>query len=211
MWVFCQALIKRGISPSYDDNSTRLVINQRCIRNGLIDLSIARRHNTPIPKDKLIKFGDVLVNSTGVGTLGRISVVEFDAKDLSIDSHVTICRANLSEIGLHYYAHTIKRLQSYFEYMATGATGQVELSRELIAGTKVLVPEDDLQCQFTQMVDSIWRKKHALTVAIKKLTAMRDLLLPRLISGKLQVESLNIHFPLSMLDQENDIQDTAYA
>jgi len=192
-------LIKRGISPKYDDESDALVINQRCIRDGNIDISVARKHNTRVPGEKYVRYGDVLINSTGVGTLGRISIVEFQKKNITFDSHVTICRYKESKIDNFYLAHAIKRLQSYFEYMATGATGQVELNRGLISKTKIFFPTPQLQEKFGVVANNIGRQKYHLIQATSLLRASRDRLLSRLISGKLPVDDLDICFPPSMI------------
>jgi len=61
--------LNRGITPKYDDDSTGIVINQKCVRERLINLDLARRQAKEVPKEKLVIFGDVLVNSTGEGTL----------------------------------------------------------------------------------------------------------------------------------------------
>ncbi|MBC7602628.1 MAG: restriction endonuclease subunit S, partial [Ramlibacter sp.] len=71
----CQ-VIKRGITPKYADDADRLVINQKCIRDGRVSLGDARAHDTVVPDEKLLRYGDVLINSTGVGTLGRVAVFD---------------------------------------------------------------------------------------------------------------------------------------
>ena len=54
--------------------------------------------------------------------------------------------------------------------MATGATGQVELNRNLISDTKIVVPDKELQEQFSDIISQIWQKRSALTV---KFTAVK--------------------------------------
>ncbi len=66
------AFINRGVSPKYLDEGGVAVLNQRCVRDHAIDYSLARRHDITaktIATDRFVKKGDVLVNSTGVGTL----------------------------------------------------------------------------------------------------------------------------------------------
>jgi type I restriction enzyme M protein len=43
------SLLKRGVSPDYDDKAEALVINQKCIRGGRLSLEEARLHSTPVP------------------------------------------------------------------------------------------------------------------------------------------------------------------
>ena len=86
------SLISRGIAPKYSDNSDQTVINQKCIRNHMIDLSQARTHTPKVINEKWLRFGDLLINSTGDGTLGRTAQVWFQPQNITVDSHVTIVR-----------------------------------------------------------------------------------------------------------------------
>jgi type I restriction enzyme S subunit len=125
-------LISRGITPVYVDEDGIQVINQKCIRNGSIDLKQARRTDPQkkrIAKEKLLKKFDILVNSTGVGTLGRVGqIFEIDS-ELTVDTHVTIVRPNTNEIDPIYLGYVVKSLQPNIEELAEGSTGQTELSR----------------------------------------------------------------------------------
>ncbi|MCR5868213.1 hypothetical protein [Aquincola sp. J276] len=192
------ALIKRGISPDYAEQSEHQVINQKCIRGGRVSMAEARPHVSVVPDDKLLRFGDVLINSTGVGTLGRAAVFDIEADGVTCDSHVTILRPTDVALSGEFLAYTIQLLQPYFESMASGSTGQAELSRELISRTKVLVPTSDLMKRFSDAAAPIRRQRRLLLDQNEKLSAMRDRLLPRLISGKLRVDALDIQFPPSM-------------
>ncbi len=63
----CQ-LINRGISPVYLDDGGTAVLNQKCIRDHSINYDLGRRHcvtTKRVSADKLVRVGDVLVNSTG--------------------------------------------------------------------------------------------------------------------------------------------------
>ena len=122
-------LITRGIAPKYSDNSDQTVVNQKCIRNHTIDLSLARTHTPKAINEKWLKFGDLLINSTGDGTLGRVAQVWFVPKALTVDSHVTIVRPAREElifyIGLWGILH-----EKEIESLHTGSTGQTELPRD---------------------------------------------------------------------------------
>jgi type I restriction enzyme S subunit len=190
--------LKRGIAPNYTDNQTNLVINQRCIRDGFVDLAEARGHETKIPEEKLIRYGDVLINSTGVGTLGRVSVFDHEVTNATCDTHVTICRANPEAIDVHYLGHVIRSLQTHFENMAIGSTGQSELGRDAISRTTILQPPLKVQAAFAEVIAPMLRTKRLLRRQIGALATTRDTILPRLISGKLAVDALDIHFPPGM-------------
>lgn len=206
------SVIKRGISPTYsEEEQCDLVLNQKCIRAGKINLSLARQHKTEIQDEKNIQYADALVNSTGVGTLGRVSIVEFSPKRLTVDSHITICRADPKKINIIYLAATIAQLQSHFELLASGSTGQVELNRSLISSIKVLIPNAWITERFAKFIEPIWQQKHMLLQQIEALESTKTQLLPRLISGKLSVENLDIEFPPSMHNDQSDRADEAAA
>ena len=196
----CQ-IIKRGVTPKYADDADRLVINQKCIRDGRVSLDDARTHDTVVPNEKLLRYGDVLINSTGVGTLGRVAVFDLAVLGATCDTHVTICRAKASGVGTEYLSQTLCALQSYFESMAAGSTGQSELGREVIARTKITLPPDDLRMRFGEIVTPMRKQRRALLDQNVSMAAVRDALLPRLISGKLKVDHLDIQLPPSMREK----------
>ena len=82
------SLVTRGIAPKYDDSSDQIVLNQKCIRDHTIDISLSRRHLPKKINEKWISKGDLLINSTGTGTLGRVAQVWFEANNMTVDSHV---------------------------------------------------------------------------------------------------------------------------
>jgi type I restriction enzyme S subunit len=192
-------LITRGISPKYDESSESLVINQKCIRNQKLNLAEARRHLTKFTEAKLVQLGDVLINSTGVGTLGRTTQVYDVISDCTVDSHVSIVRPKPS-INVDYFGFTLLSLEPHFESLGVGSTGQTELSRDSIGNTEIICPSPEIQNFFSSVVSPI---RHEIMVLLKKnanLRATRDLLLPRVISGELDVEHLDISISEMDLD-----------
>ena len=182
--------INRGISPIYDDNSDTLVLNQRCIRDGKINPELSRKQSKQVPQEKFVQFGDVLINSTGVGTLGRVAQLYETVENCTVDSHVTIARAN-KRVNLDYFGFHLLGLQHRFEHSGTGTTGQTELSRETIANCDFLLPSMDLQNSFSDTVSGMRQAIAIMARANSNLRATRDLLLPRLISGEVDVSKLD--------------------
>jgi len=178
--------LNRGITPKYDDNSTCIVINQKCIRERLINLELARRQSKEVAQGKKVKFGDVLVNSTDEGTLGRVAQITFDLENCSVDSHITIVRPAIG-VPIHYFGLYLTSLESFFSTMGRGATNQTELSRSTIGEIRILVPALDTAKEFESFVDPIYQQINRLILQNKKLTAARDLLLPRLMNGEIAI------------------------
>ena len=126
-------LIKRGISPKYLETGGIAVINQKCIRNHKIDYSKARRHDIilkKVPEERFIRKGDVLINSTGHGTLGRVAQVNQEPfEKTTVDSHVTIVRPKKELFNLGFFGNALIKIEKKLEAAAEGTSGQTELSR----------------------------------------------------------------------------------
>lgn len=99
--------IMRGKSPAYDKTSTQYMLNQKCIRWNNIDTQYAKTVSAnwlqSVNKECLTQEGDVLINSTGEGTIGRASVVTKAHEGLLYDSHVLLLRLNKEKIDPRYF------------------------------------------------------------------------------------------------------------
>lgn len=178
------SFLGRGIAPDYDDDADGLVVNQKCIRNGRLDLTLARKQSRDVMHDRQLQSGDVLVNSTGEGTLGRVAQVLVPMKSCTADSHVTIARPS-REIGSHYLGQVLIELEPRFATMGRGATNQTELSPGQIGGVEVLLPSSQLRQAYEEQAVPLFRQVANLMEQCQKLEAARDLLLPRLVSGEI--------------------------
>ncbi len=185
-------LISRGVSPRYDDEGDARVINQKCIRGGWLSMEQSRLHSSSVPPQKLLETGDVLINSTGTGTLGRVAQVLSSLQNTTADSHVTIVRPELTEISSDYIGLTLLSREAEFASMATGSTGQTELSRGRIGDVRIVVPDMDTQQRFFTLVSPMRSLTVTLRAEIVNLRQTRDLLLPRLISGEIDVSGLDL-------------------
>ena len=94
--------ILRGKSPKYKADSTSVILNQKCNRTDYIDLSYAKAVDTEwlemFNKACLTRENDILINSTGEGTLGRASLVTKEHEGLAYDSHMILLRVNQKEV-----------------------------------------------------------------------------------------------------------------
>jgi len=126
-------IIKRGIAPKYIDDGGISVINQKCIRDHLVNYSLARRHDIEVKKineERLIKIGDVLVNSTGTGTLGRIAQVRNIPDEITtVDTHVTIVRPKPDLFFNDFFGYMLIKIEAEITSAGEGASGQTELAR----------------------------------------------------------------------------------
>lgn len=185
------SLVTRGIAPKYDDSSDQIVLNQKCIRDHTIDMSLSRRHLPKRINEKWISKGDLLINSTGTGTLGRVAQVWFEANNMTVDSHVTIVRPKdpilQSYIGFWGLSH-----ESEIEAQHTGSTGQTELPRDRVKAMELPLPDEDTLSKFNELVIPMTSTVISNQEENARLSQLRDALLPELMSGELDVSNIDI-------------------
>jgi type I restriction enzyme S subunit len=148
--------INRGVTPSYSEDGV-IVINQKCIRDGIVKYEQSRFTDCikkKIPIEKYLKSYDILINSTGQGTLGRVAQVKEIIEATTVDSHVTIVRAN-KKINPIYLGYYLKSKQDFIESLAEGTTGQTELSRYKVADIVIKAPSSKKQTIIAETLSSL--------------------------------------------------------
>ena len=180
--------ISRGISPAYCEEGGVLVLNQKCIRDSRVSFEKARRHD---PKKKQIigrkvRRFDALVNSTGVGTLGRVAMMPICPEEVVVDSHVTVVRGSDDKESF-FISSTLLNRQTEIEALGEGSTGQTELSRVVLGSVPVIFPSSQLIFAYFDSAYTIQDKIEKNDQASIALASTRDALLPKLISGELRI------------------------
>jgi type I restriction enzyme S subunit len=181
--------LNRGISPKYIEAGGVLVLNQKCVRDSRVDVAKARRHD-PGQRSvtaRLLEIGDVLVNSTGVGTLGRVAQVLDIEEPTIVDSHVTVVRADPEQVSWNYVGVALHGREPEIEALGEGSTGQTELSRVRLGALPLLVPPKPLRDHFDSAVLSLRLRTKRNDEQNVTLASVRDTLLPKLLSGELRV------------------------
>ena len=177
------AVLRRGISPKYNEKARGIVINQKCIRQTIVSYDEARTQEKKYLDELELKESDIVICSTGAGTLGRVGQI-FEAKEnLTFDSHVTLIRTN-GQVGQQYLFWTLKMKQDYLMNAGRGSTNQLELSRETIGNCEFLVPEQQIATQAEKIMVGIHNKIRDCAMQNVRLREARDLLLPKLMSGE---------------------------
>lgn len=185
------SLVSRGITPKYTEDSDQIVINQKCVRDHRIDLSLARTHTPKKINEKWLQYGDLLINSTGEGTLGRAAQVWFKPEKMTVDSHVTIVRPKSKEL-MYYIGFWGLVHEKEIESLHTGSTGQTELPRERIKAMELVLPDQTTLAIFNAIVQPMTETIINNQIQNNKLAALRDALLPKLMSGEIDVENIRV-------------------
>ena len=146
------SFMSKGIAPVYTDNKsdeTIIVLNQKCNRNFNISFGESRLHDTSVKRvsdDRMLVPGDVLINSTGAGTAGRVAQIWNIPSRTTVDGHMIILRCN-DFIDPLYYGYALKLHQSQIESLAEGSTGQTEINRKRLCDEVLISYPTDIDLQ----------------------------------------------------------------
>ena len=156
-----------------------------------------------ICEDEITDNCKVPVYSNGIeneGLYGFTDVAEINKASVTISARGTIgyvclrripfvpivrllsVTPNTSEISVYYLYYLLKN-----DAIIGNGTSQQQITVPMLGRKKILVPENSLVKSFTAKVESIWNEIDLLKNSTANLIKQRDLLLPRLMSGKLAV------------------------
>ena len=167
----------------YSDFSGDIVLGQRCVRNNMIDLSVSRTHIPKLLGERELRQYDILINSTGMGSLGRVAQIYFVPSRMTFDSHLTLVRAKYDNLALYLGRNLLNR-QDEIENMAVGSTGQTELPRDSVKAMTILLPPEDVLHKFNAILRTYTGIIQSNVQEIDKLALNRNLLLPKLMAGE---------------------------
>ena len=175
----------RGKTPNYVEKSNIKVISQACIYWDEFKYEKAKYQdeNKALKSlEKTIENGDVLITSTGTGTLGRCNVYYGEEHKYMADSHVSILRFNYKEMNpifFKYYFMQEKVQKELYAECVNGSTNQIELSKDRFLNFRILIPEITLQNQFSEIVKQIDKQKFEIEKSLKETQELYESLMEK--------------------------------
>ncbi|HET7435843.1 MAG TPA: restriction endonuclease subunit S [Thermoanaerobaculia bacterium] len=182
--------LRRGVSPTYVPAGGVRVVNQKCVRDGWLSFDACRRHDDTHGRavdGLLLRVGDIVVNSTGVGTLGRVAQVHDLTERTTFDSHVTVVRPDVDVVDELYVGFVLRMSQDDIEELGEGSTGQTELSGARLGSFEIPYAPLEKQRVFAQIAKPLVQRQLSNEHESATLAQIRDTLLPKLLSGELRV------------------------
>lgn len=158
-----------------------------------IENSELKCNETGLNKSSAKLFPPYSIMMTSRATIGVLSI---NTTEACTNQGFITCIPN-KEFPLTYLYFWLKFAKPYLEILASGATF-AELSRGNFKKVKLFKPNDLLVESFENQCRPIFDEVLTLQKQNRLLGEQKDSLLPRLISGKLSVENLDIQFPPSM-------------
>lgn len=172
----------RGKTPNYVEKSNIKVISQACIYWDEFKYEKAKyqdENKALKALEKMIENGDVLITSTGTGTLGRCNVYYGEDHKYMADSHVSILRLNYKEVNpifFKYYFMQEKVQKELYAECVNGSTNQIELSKDRFLNFRILIPEITLQNQFSEIVKQIDKQKFESMIQLKMMEKIYNII-----------------------------------
>ena len=116
-------------------------------------------------------------------TLGRLGVLD----SVATCNQAALClKADESKISWQWLYEKLYELRDHYNGIARGA-GQQNISGEVVKQTVVLCPPKQIMDKYTQLVAPLFEKRRILQKQNIALLEARDRLLPKLMSGELEV------------------------
>lgn len=164
----CQ-YIQRGKSPEYAESSKVPVVSQKCVQWSGFDISKARfiteESLEKYGAERFLQQGDLLWNSTGDGTIGRI--IEYQGAEydrIVADSHVTVVRSFKNYVlpGYLWIFTASPKIQFLVAGRVSGSTKQTELGTGTVKELEFAFPPLEEQKAIVEIVESLFKEVEQL-------------------------------------------------
>ncbi|NVN96995.1 restriction endonuclease subunit S [Candidatus Nomurabacteria bacterium] len=180
----------RGVTPKYEEGSRFYAINQKANKGSMLDYSQFKSLDSKleVPIEKYAKRGDLLINSLGEGTLGRVHFYTGKSDEFAVDQHMSIFRT--SEIHYTFYLYQFLSSsygQGLLDSLKKGGTNMTMLNISDLRQLEILFPNELYLKELWSICEPIFRLKQTLINQNILLGEARDILLPRLMNGDIEV------------------------
>lgn len=176
-------LLKRGKSPKYANTETSIKVLKSGQIRGLHSFDLTKTYyaSTSMQTDeRLLKSNDLLINSTGVGTAGRVNIFNLSG-NFMVDSHITILRLDSTKLLPLYTLYQLYYNVGFknIEKMATGQSGQIELLLSAIANIKIPVPSLQDQQKIVSEIEKLEQQIEQAQTIIKQSEQQKQAILDK--------------------------------
>lgn len=167
-------MICRGKSVKYGNSDIQIIKSGQA--RGYQKFDFTTQHyvsKTFISDERNLMKDDILINSTGVGTAGRVTLFDLDGNFVA-DSHITIVRLDKLKALPKYVLYSLANIGfKNIEKMATGQSGQIELSLPIIKSIKIPLPSLTDQLKIVSEIEAAEIEIYELEAKINKVNIKR--------------------------------------
>lgn len=163
------------------------LVTGKCIKNGFIDFNepynISYKDHESISKRSGLQTGDILFSN--IGTVGTTCLINYD-REFSVKNVIIFKPGNLKVSNYLYSWLNSDSIQAIFATQTNGASQQF-VGLKFMRRFKILVPNEKVLDLYSDIIKPIRTELVKLHDINENLIKQRDMLLPRLMSGKLEV------------------------
>lgn len=164
-------MIQRGKSAVYGKSNIQIIKSGQA--RGYTEFDFKNRYyvsETFTSDERNLQRGDILINSTGVGTAGRVTLFDLDG-DYVVDSHITVVRLDKTQVHPKYVLYALANIGfKTIEQMANGQSGQIELAASTIANLRIPLPQLDVQHEIVSKLEPIEKEISMLNCQVDSIT-----------------------------------------
>jgi type I restriction enzyme M protein len=139
------SMLRRGKSAKYGAASIQIIKSGQA--RGYFEFDFSEKHFVEegfVLDERQLRLGDLLINSTGKGTAGRVTYFDLPGVFV-VDSHISILRTN-ERLNPKFALYSLARIGfKALESLADGASGQIELTLGTIGEIQIPLPPLDIQ------------------------------------------------------------------
>jgi len=128
--------------------------------------------------------GDIIIAMTGA-ELGKVGIIPYTNDKLLLNQRVGKLVSNYNWFG--YFILISDEFQYLMKGIASASSAQGNISNTDIEGYCQIIPKENILNGFERLMSKIYELYILNTAEIKELSDTRDILLPKLMSGKIRV------------------------
>ena len=177
-----------------DPEGQYLLLSCKNIKGGLLSIGLSERKINSETFEKLrrrtkLAKGDILISS--VGTVGELLLLNTDPSNYEFQRSVAIVKPNPELVSSAYVYESLVAKKAELINAAHGAVQQCLFISD-IAGFPIGIPNPAERRSFDEVVKPMFDTITANEAENLRLEALRDTLLPKLMSGELDVSELDL-------------------
>ena len=187
-------LITKGTTPTtlgkqFTEEGINFIKGESILDNHTFDLQkishIDEETNTLL-KRSVIESHDILF--TIAGTLGRFAMIDDSLTPANTNQAVGIIRSNQQIISPYFlYSFFIGNWHNDYYSKRIQQAVQANLSLGTIKSLPILIPDNSNMEKYTNVIEPIFKQMKQLENENKKLSNLRDTLLPKLMNGEIEI------------------------
>ncbi len=135
-----------------------------------------------------VQSRDILINITGA-SVARCCMAPERLVPARVNQHVMIIRVDPSKASpcfVHAAINSEERKRQLLSYAQKGSTREA-LTKEGLSNFEITLPSPELVAHFGEIAECSFLQRETLALQNQKLRTARDLLLPKLMSGEIEV------------------------